>query len=77
MKLDKDEIKAVVLAGYVCETDEYGHVKVITKLHRTIWIVCLNKTDLVFGWQTADLVDEQYCNHKKYHDILEAIKRPL
>jgi hypothetical protein len=29
------------------------------------------------GWQTADLINNHYCNHQKFADLTDALRRPL
>lgn len=38
--------------------------------HRNVWATYQ-------GFQTADLIDGMYCNHKKFDDLSDALARPL
>lgn len=64
----QQEIDHATAKGYAHESDTQLGCS-FQKLARRVWSV----RD---GWQTADLIDGQYTNHRKYTDLIEALDRP-
>lgn len=65
----REEITLANELGYsVEESIQYGNR--FTNGNRNVWAIRE-------GWQTADLIDGSYCNHKAYTQLEEALKREL
>lgn len=63
----QQEIDHATAKGYTHESDTQRGCS-FQKLARRVWSV----RD---GWQTADLIDGRYTNHRKYTDLTEALDR--
>lgn len=61
--------------SYDCN-QQRGHV--FKKGTRHVWSCSTDAQDrLLLAWQTADLIDGRYINHKKFTDLSEALNRPI
>ncbi len=77
MKLTNKEIKLIKTLDYKVTKAEYEFVERIVKGRRHVWQVCIDHEGLIFGCQTADLIDGQYTNHKQFNNLCDALRRPL
>ena len=63
--------------GYTCEyriENNCIYLSNFTKDNRHIW-QCTDRSMGGVVWQTADLIDRHYTNHKKYNCLLAAMMR--
>jgi hypothetical protein len=63
--------------GYICEyhiENNYIYLSNFIKDNRHIW-QCIDRLMCGVVWQTADLIDGHYINHKKYNCLLAAMMR--
>ncbi len=51
----------------------YKYVKTLVKGNQHIWVVYGN--DYCIKWQTAQLINNHFTNHKKYKSLVRALKR--
>ena len=72
--LDKEK-KFSEFSGYKITVDKYGHLKSMENGNRHIWPILINRYDI--GFQTADLINGYYCNHRKYKSLINALNRYL
>ncbi len=70
MYIPEEAIDLAMNHGYTVTLSPQKGVR-LERGNRVIW-------KIRFGWQTADIIDGKFTNHKKYPDdgILDAIKRP-
>lgn len=75
MHITEQEAAFAEREGYELTLKEGAHIDSLTKANRTVWVILLDRYN--FGWQTADLIDGYYCNHRKYKVLINALNRPL
>ena len=75
-----DEIQAARDRGYTIEHKvENGHplVSSFIKDSRHVWSILIDRHELVMGWQTADLINGYYTNHKMFDVLTNELNRHL
>lgn len=58
------------------EENGYLYAVNFSREFRHVW-QCIDRRMGGIVWQTADLIDGKYCNHKKFKDLYEAFKHPM
>jgi hypothetical protein len=53
------------------------YVDNLVKNNRVIWSILFSRQDLTMGWQTADIINGSYNNHKKFESLIDALNREL
>jgi len=75
MKLSEKHQKKAISYGFVLDCNQYGHLNKMVMGKRHIWhIIDINLNSI---FQTADLINGFYCNHKTYKTFHYAINRKI
>lgn len=73
----EDEVKLATELGYSHQRSHRFGSKFQNSGDRRIWSIRMSESSSGFGWQTADLENGWYTNHKKFSDLSSALRRPL
>ena len=69
-----EQVKLAESLGYIEERNQQRGSS-FSKDTRHIWPVLVGRYTI--KWQTADLLNNRFCNHIKFTDFAEAVARPI